>query len=174
MSVQMTTIQIEQSLANLIIAEAQAKGLSVEDYLKTLISNRNDELQGKRMSLVEIDQILNELSEGTDDTLGLPPILSREDIHSIIDFKRNAAEFVSRLEETGHPLVLTVNGKAKVVVQDAAAYRRILELIDRLEAIEGVRKGLESMRAGRGIPFEQFKEKMEKKYGIPSPLPACS
>jgi prevent-host-death family protein len=94
-----------------------------------------------------------------------------EDIHSLTDFKRNTAEFMEQLEETGRPLILTVNGQAKIVVQDAAAYQRMLELVDRLEAIEGVRQGLESMKAGKGVPFEQFKREMEKKHGIPSKRP---
>src|SRR5262245_61555753 len=94
-----------------------------------------------------------------------------EDIHSLTDFKRNTAEFMEQLEETGRPLILTVNGQAKIVVQDAAAYQRMLELIDRLEAIEGVRQGLESMKASQGVPFEQFKREMEKKYNIPSKRP---
>ena len=41
--------------------------------------------------------------------------------------------------------MLTVNGKAEVIVQDAAAYQKLLELVDRLQAIEGIQKGLESM-----------------------------
>jgi prevent-host-death family protein len=94
-----------------------------------------------------------------------------EDIRSLTEFKRNTAEFMGQLEATGRPLVLTVNGEAKIVVQDAAAYQRLLEQIDRLEAIEGIRKGLESMKEGRGISFEQFKREMEKKYNLPSKRP---
>ena len=41
------------------------------------------------------------------------------DIRSLSDFKRNTLELLSRLKETGNPLVLTINGKAEVVVQDA-------------------------------------------------------
>jgi hypothetical protein len=45
--------------------------------------------------------------------------LSR-DIHSLTDFKRQTPEFLRQLKETGHPLVLMINGKAELVVQDAA------------------------------------------------------
>ena len=44
--------------------------------------------------------------------------LSR-DIHSLTDFKRKTSEFMKQLKETGSPVVLTINGKAELVVQDA-------------------------------------------------------
>jgi len=76
----------------------------------------------------------------------------REDIYSLTDFQRHAKEHMARLKQTGRPEVLTVNGKAELVVQDAAAYQKLLELIDRIEAIEGIRQGLESMHRGEGRP----------------------
>jgi prevent-host-death family protein len=42
---------------------------------------------------------------------------------SLSDFKRNTSELLDRLKKTGNPLVLTIKGKAEVVVQDAEAYR---------------------------------------------------
>jgi len=68
------------------------------------------------------------------------------DIRSLSDFKRNTVELLDRLRKTGHPLVLTINGKAEVVVQDAAAYQTLL---DRLDAIEGIQRGLADVKAGR-------------------------
>ncbi len=42
-----------------------------------------------------------------------------KDIHSLSDFKRNTSELVEQMEETGRrPVVQTVNGKAKLVVQN--------------------------------------------------------
>jgi len=45
-------------------------------------------------------------------------------IDSLTRFKRQTAEYLERLHETGEPLILTVNGKAEVIVQDAAAYQK--------------------------------------------------
>lgn len=56
-----------------------------------------------------------------------------EDICSMTQFKRRTAEVVNRLRGTGRALVLTTNGKADVVVQDAASYQKLLE---RLQACE--------------------------------------
>ena len=33
------------------------------------------------------------------------------DIRSLSDFKRNTVELLDRLRKTGHPLVLTINGR---------------------------------------------------------------
>jgi len=56
-----------------------------------------------------------------------------EDICSITEFKRRTTDVLTRLRGTGRALVLTTNGKADVVVQDAASYQKLL---DRLQAYE--------------------------------------
>jgi prevent-host-death family protein len=57
-----------------------------------------------------------------------------EDICSMTEFKRRTADVVTRLRDTGRAVVLTTNGKADVVVQDAASYQKLL---DRLQKYEG-------------------------------------
>mgnify|MGYP000231380332 FL=1 len=86
------------------------------------------------------------------------------DIRSLSDFKRNTVELLDRLRKTGHPLVLTINGKAEVVVQDAAAYQTLL---DRLDAIEGIQRGLADVKAGRTKPAAQVFNRLRRKHGIP-------
>jgi len=76
----------------------------------------------------------------------------KNDIHSVSDFKRNTSDYVRRMKRTGHPLVLTINGRAELVVQDAGSYQKLLVLVDRLEAIEGIRRGLEDVKSGRTQP----------------------
>ncbi len=58
------------------------------------------------------------------------------------------------MKETGQPIVLTINGRAELVVQDAGSYQRLVELVDRLEAIAGIRKGLDESTRGEGQPIE--------------------
>ena len=86
------------------------------------------------------------------------------DIRSLSDFKRNTVELLDRLRETGHPLVLTVNGKAELIVQDAAAYQALL---DRVEAIEGIQRGLADVKAGRTKPARKVFDRLRRKHGIP-------
>jgi prevent-host-death family protein len=72
------------------------------------------------------------------------------DIQSLSTFKRDTAKIVRQLKKTGQPVVLTVNGKAELVVQDAESYQKLLETQDRMEAIEGIKRGFESMKRKRG------------------------
>ncbi len=87
-------------------------------------------------------------------------------IHPITDFKRNTPTFLKRLKETGLPEVLTVEGRGELVVQDAAAYQRLLELVDRAEAIEGIRRGLSDLDAGRHVSLDEFERRMRRKHKI--------
>ena len=77
-----------------------------------------------------------------------------KDIQPLTKFKRNTTELLCQMKETGEPIVLTINGRAELVVQDAGSYQKLLELVDRLEAIAGVRKGLEESKRGEGQPIE--------------------
>ena len=88
------------------------------------------------------------------------------DIHSLSTFKRDTAKLVRQLKKTGQPVVLTVNGKAELVVQDAESYQRLLEAKDRMEAIEGIKRGLESMKRNAGKPAENFLNEFFAEKGI--------
>ena len=87
------------------------------------------------------------------------------DIDSLSNFKRNTPEFVRQLKETGHPVVLTVNGKAELVVQDTASYQKLMERAeraDRAEEIESLRMAIEEMKAGKGRPIEEMFSEMRQ------------
>ena len=60
------------------------------------------------------------------------------DIFSLSDFQRKTREHIRRLRETGRPEVLTVNGRAELVVYDAAAYQEIADRLERRERRSGV------------------------------------
>ena len=89
------------------------------------------------------------------------------DIDSLTHFKRNTCRVIEQLKATGAPMVLTVNGSAEIVVQDAAAYQRMLDLVERAEAIIGIKKGLASMEQGEGVPLENAVKKLRRKQKIP-------
>ena len=85
-----------------------------------------------------------------------------QDIQSLTDFKRNTPEFLRHLKQTGNPVVLTINGKAELVVQDAASYQRLFDLAERLETIQAVKEGLVSAERGEGRPINDVFDSLEK------------
>jgi prevent-host-death family protein len=74
---------------------------------------------------------------------------------------------MKRLKKTRRPIILTVNGKPEAVVQDAAAYQRLLDLAPKADVNEAIRQGLEDLREGRTRSANEVFEKMQPKYGIP-------
>jgi PHD/YefM family antitoxin component YafN of YafNO toxin-antitoxin module len=83
------------------------------------------------------------------------------DIDSLTNFKRNTPEFLRQLKKTGEPVVLTINGKAELVVQDSASYQKLMEIAERAEELELLRGAIEEMKAGKGRPIEEMFDKME-------------
>src|SRR5947209_2107042 len=89
-----------------------------------------------------------------------------QDIHSLSDFKRKTAEFMARMKRNGHPLVLTVNGKAELVVQDAASYQRLLELAEQAEMTQFLRESRADVEAGRTEPAAEALDHLAKKHKL--------
>ncbi|MBI2203434.1 MAG: type II toxin-antitoxin system Phd/YefM family antitoxin [Candidatus Rokubacteria bacterium] len=89
------------------------------------------------------------------------------DIHPLTAFKRETRKFLEQAKRTGHPLVLTVNGRATLIVQDAASYQRLLRLVERAEAIAGVRAGLEEFGRGQGVPVRHALRAIRRRHAIP-------
>jgi prevent-host-death family protein len=88
------------------------------------------------------------------------------DIHSLSDFKRNTSEYMERMKKSGNPLILTIHGKAELVVQDAANYQRLLELAERGEMREFLRESREDIEAGRTEPAVEALERLGKKHKL--------
>lgn len=58
-----------------------------------------------------------------------------ENIIPLCDFKTEARQVLERLDNTGDPMILTVNGKTAAVFLTAAEYDRLRELADIGEAV---------------------------------------
>lgn len=86
---------------------------------------------------------------------------------AVIRPARNAVELIQQLKEAGEPVVLAINGKVELAIEDETSHEKLLDLIDRLETIEGIRIGLEEMKAGKGRPAEELFEELGQKYKIP-------
>jgi prevent-host-death family protein len=90
-----------------------------------------------------------------------------KDIQPMTTFRNHSAEIMRHLKKTKRPVVLTVNGKAAAVVQDAEAYQRLLDIAASADAEEGIRQGLEDMANRRGVSAREVFDALRAEYGIP-------
>ena len=89
-------------------------------------------------------------------------MISVHDIRSLTDFQRHTKAHLKRLKASRRPTVLTVNGKAELIVQDAAAFEEMLD------AIRGIQRGLDAMKEeGTGKPFRVALDEIRAQQGIP-------
>ena len=91
------------------------------------------------------------------------------DARPLADFKRNTAGYLSRLKKTRRPVVLTVKGKATVVVQDADSYQQLLKALDEADALGGISRGIEQANRGEGRPIREALRDLAAKHGIRLP-----
>ena len=90
-----------------------------------------------------------------------------EDIQPVTTFRNNSAAFLERLKKTKRPMVLTVNGKAAAVIQDAESYQRLLDLAAEASAVEGIRQGREDIARDRTRAAHEVFNAMRKTREIP-------
>jgi prevent-host-death family protein len=91
----------------------------------------------------------------------------KKDIQAMTTFRRNPGKFMKHLKKTKQPLVLTINGKAEAVVQDAEAYQRLLDIAAQVDASEGILQGLDDVKRGRVRPAREALEAFRQKHAIP-------
>ena len=82
-----------------------------------------------------------------------------QDIQSMTTFKRNSVGLVKRMRRTGRPIVLTVKGKAEVVVMEARAWQ---EMANRVDTVEGIRRGLVQAKQGLGRSVDEVFDDIEQ------------
>jgi prevent-host-death family protein len=87
-------------------------------------------------------------------------------IHSLSDFQRNTKHYVSQMQQNEKPLVLTVNGEAQLVVQDAKAYQRLLDRLEYMETVIALKEGIQEMENGEKMPANEALEALRKKHGV--------
>jgi PHD/YefM family antitoxin component YafN of YafNO toxin-antitoxin module len=93
-------------------------------------------------------------------------MIDLREVHSVTEFQRNLKGYVGRLKEKKTPLVLTVNGRAELIVQDADSYQALLDRLERAETLAAIRQGMEQFERGEGIPLKQAERRLRKKHGF--------
>jgi prevent-host-death family protein len=92
-------------------------------------------------------------------------MINLKNIQSLTSFKRNTTESVEQLKQTKSPLVLTVNGKAELVVIGAEEYEEMIQKVEQGETIRAIQHGIvafekgefKSARAALAKDFEEEK-----------------
>ena len=85
-----------------------------------------------------------------------------EDIVPVSDFKAQAADWLRRVAETGHPLVITQNGKAAGVLVSPVEFDRLRE---RARFVSAVEEGLADADAGRLRDHDEVVTRMRARLG---------
>ena len=90
------------------------------------------------------------------------------DIHSLTEFKTKTLSYQKQLKQVGRAMLLTVNGHAELAVMSAATFQRVLESLDALDALRGIREGMNQIKAGHGRPLADVSAAVRKKQKIRS------
>lgn len=93
-------------------------------------------------------------------------MIDPKDIRPLTEFQRNAKASIARLQKNKRPEVLTVKGKAALVVIDATAYFNRIGILDEWTEIEAVRQALAEVDAGRSRPLDEVMRELRAKYGL--------
>ena len=88
------------------------------------------------------------------------------EVRSLSDFQRNTREHMARMKASKKPTVLTVNGKAELVVQDAEAYQGMLDQYNRIETVAAIRGAHSEVERGEDMDIEEAFAQLQAKHGI--------
>src|SRR5712692_9495585 len=87
--------------------------------------------------------------------------------HSILNkFPAEIAGIARGDGEEQRPVVLTVNGKAEAVLQDAESYQRLLDRAARADVYEAVRQGVDDIVHGRARPARKVFNELRRRHGV--------
>ena len=92
-------------------------------------------------------------------------MLDTRQIHPMSDFVRNPKQHVARIKETRTPEVLTVNGRAEIVLLDTEPYENLVERLRTLEEISTVRTIIRKSEDA-GPDEEATQEEIERSQAI--------
>ena len=90
------------------------------------------------------------------------------DIYPVSDFHRKPAEHIKRLQATKRPEVLTVNGKATVVMIDPDSYDKLTRDAELAQTLRQVSLANAQFEKEEGIPvavaFKKIRNNLKTKY----------
>jgi len=93
-------------------------------------------------------------------------VVNVTDIYSLTDFQRNARSLIGKVKKSKNPLVLTVNGRPEVVIQDAEAYQAMVDRLRELADLAAIREGLAQAEAGESRTARAVFAELKRKHGL--------
>ena len=81
--------------------------------------------------------------------------------------KNGTLALLEQMRQERQAVELSINGKAKVVIEDEGSYQRLMELVERVETIAAVKESMKSFERGEGQPALKALDELREKYGIP-------
>jgi prevent-host-death family protein len=95
-------------------------------------------------------------------------MLNIRNIFPLSDFQRNAKEFILQMQESHKPIVLTVNGKASVVMQDAESYQDLLNELELARSVSAIRQSMQETAEGKDVSAVEGLQMLREKHEIPN------
>jgi prevent-host-death family protein len=86
----------------------------------------------------------------------------RESIRPVSDFRKDLPQFLKKMKEDHHPIILTQRGRSVAVLVDIESYER-MEYQGRLRA--SIARGLKDAEEGRVTPHEKVMKDIRESIG---------
>lgn len=81
---------------------------------------------------------------------------------SLSEFQTNSQYYIAKMQEMNEkPIILTVNGKAQLVVQNAKAYQKLLDRVEYIETVLALQEGIAEVEAGKAVPARDALQKIK-------------
>ncbi|WP_139651471.1 type II toxin-antitoxin system Phd/YefM family antitoxin [Raoultibacter phocaeensis] len=93
------------------------------------------------------------------------------EVKPITELQRNSAALVDEAMSTKEPIYLTRHGRSVVVMVDAEAYDKQMDLQKRIfdremRVLDGIMRGREEIARGEGIPLEEVLADADKRWSL--------
>jgi len=89
-----------------------------------------------------------------------------QEVQPLTALRDHPAEFIEHVVKSRRPVTLAVDAETQIVVQEATAYQRLLDLAAEADEREGVRQGDEDCAAGRTQTVREVFDEIRREYGL--------
>ncbi len=85
-------------------------------------------------------------------------------IRSLTEFKQNSTDILGYIKKTNSPAILTINGRAEVVLLDPKTYQSMVNKIALIESAKNIESALIEMENTQGVPAKKIFKKLRQKF----------